>query len=157
MRKSIITLLSVLASVQVSMANLAIGDIPVAKKTTYVVNPYGNGNQTAKVDNMPLDAYLKSIYSGYTVRFEQMDSLSITIKESVLNNPVAIMTYLSKAYGVAFNIDQKNKTITVEPSDNVTYESYKHGLYQLTKERLDLVDQKEFVTTQKLLKEANEK
>lgn len=133
MSAKIFIALGLVAVAQVSLANLSIGDPPVYK-TTYMVNPYGNGNQTAKVNDVPLVTYLQSIYAGYQISYRQMDKMNISITDDVLNNPLAIMTYLSEKYGVAFNIDQKNRTIVVEPSNNVSYESYKDELYRLNHE-----------------------
>ncbi|MFT6835169.1 MAG: hypothetical protein ACJA0H_001204, partial [Francisellaceae bacterium] len=139
---------------QVIIASLSIGDMP-SNTTTYTVNPYRNGNQTAKVNNLPLVAYLKSIYSGYKVKYRQMDKINVSISGEVLNNPLAIMTYLSKTYGIAFNIDQKAKLIIVEPSNNVSYQSYKDGLYQLNQERADYNQQPKFVVVPKTEVEEN--
>ena len=114
MRKTALIILCGMASIQVSMATLSVGNFPEPKNVTYVVNPYSNGNSLAKVKNMPLDAYIESIYSGYKVKFNDTKNINISIKGDVPNNPVAIMTYLSKTYGIAFSVDQKHHLVSVE-------------------------------------------
>jgi hypothetical protein len=117
MRKTALIILCGMASIQVSMATLSVGNFPEPKNVNYVVNPYNNGNSVAQVKNMPLDAYIESIYSGYKVERHNLKNINISIKGHVPNNPVAILTYLSKAYGIAFSVDQKHHLVSVEKVD----------------------------------------
>lgn len=126
------TLLLLLASS--SYASLTISDYQPKK---VVLSDAPNGNEITTVNDMPLDIYLQSIYSGYAVKFDQMNNTNVSIKKSdkVANNAVSILSYLAKAYQVSFELDNKTHTITVTPSNNVSYQSYKQGLKEIDKER----------------------
>jgi len=157
MRKTALIILCGVASIQVSMATLSVGNFPEPKNVNYVVNPYNNGNSVAQVKNMPLDAYIESIYSGYKVKFNGTKNINISIKGDVPNNPVAILTYLSKAYGIAFSVDQENQVITVEQDNADTqrgnasaYKSLLHHSSSLEIENKELNQQSE--NTNKSLK-----
>lgn len=130
------TLLLLLASS--CYASLTIGDYQPKK---VVLSDAPNGNEITTVNDMPLDIYLQSIYSGYAVKFDQMNNTHVSIKKSdkVTNNAVSILSYLAKAYQISFELDNKTHSITVTPSNNVSYQSYKQGLKEINKERAALV------------------
>ena len=129
------TLLLLLASS--AYASLTIGDYQPKK---VVLSDAPNGNEITTVNDMPLDIYLQSIYSGYAVKFDQMNNTNVSIKKSdkVANNAVSILSYLAKAYQISFELDNKTHTITVTPSNNVSYQSYKQGLKEINQERAAL-------------------
>ncbi|WP_203249708.1 hypothetical protein [Cysteiniphilum marinum] len=120
-----------------SYGSLSISDYQPDKIT---LSEARNGNEVADINNMPLDGYLQSIYSGYTVKFDQMDNEKVTIKPSdkIPNNAADILSFLAKSYQLSFALNNQEHTITVSPSNNVSYQSYHQGLKALNKERDEL-------------------
>ncbi|WP_203368653.1 hypothetical protein [Cysteiniphilum marinum] len=143
-KNAIIATVLCLGITSTSHAAMAINPTPTVE-TNYIVNPHQNGNQTAKVETMPLSRYLNMLYSGYTVAFEQTQDKAITLNGNIANNAAAILDYLSETYGLNFALDTTHKIITVSPTDNVSYESYLYGLNQTKRERLALFEQTEVV------------
>ncbi len=120
-----------------SYGSLSISDYQPEKM---VLSEAKNGNEIATISNMPLDVYLQSIYSGYTVKFDQMGNEKVTINSSdkIPNNAADILSFLAESYQLSFSLDNQEHIITVSPSNNVSYQSYKQGLKTLNTERDEL-------------------
>ena len=148
MRKTIILFASAVCFSQACMASLSIGNMPTEKPPVYMVNPYGNGNALASAKNIPLSIYMKSIYSGYKINLKNIKDIAISVKGNVPNNPVSIMEYLAKNYGLSFDVNQKKKTLEISRNDTdlvkqntVALRSLMHSNNEMLKQNHKLRDQ----------------
>ncbi len=137
-----ITKKSLKSSLLVLLAGCGYGSLSISdyQPEKVVLSEAKNGNEIATISNMPLDVYLQSIYSGYTVKFDQMGNEKVTINPSdkIPNNAADILSFLAESYQLSFSLDNKEHTITVSPGNNVSYQSYKQGLKTINTERDEL-------------------
>lgn len=138
-----ITALITTALMMNSYANLSIVTDQAKEQHSVLSNSAANEPIVGYV-NMPLSDYLKQIYSGYTVKLDQVKDVNIIIEnnDNVLNDASSILNFLSTKYQLNFKIDQPTQQIIVSPQDNVAEESYKAWLDSLNKERASIAQEK---------------